>query len=100
MARRSMKLREIAKFFPGRTIYGIHRILKPKARALPHEIMTMKIMASLDEQVVRPPTHLVFEAIARERAPRTPTMWICGDPVLNQCALFGIGRRLAVQMGA
>ena len=44
------------------------------------------------------PEYVIAEAIARAHAPRSTTMRILGDPVLNQCALWtnSNGRRICL----
>ena len=48
----------------------------------------VRLLASLGEGSVIPPPWVIDEAIARAEYPRTTSQLICGDPVLNQCALF------------
>ena len=79
-----MKLREIAAHFPGRNAYQVNSILRSPDRASLGET-TIAILQSLGSEI-RPPAYLVAEAFLRAIYPRTPTMKVCGDPVLNQCA--------------
>jgi hypothetical protein len=86
------KLREIAAEFPGRTISGVYNLLKLKEPPCKWENGRFDILARLgqdDEAKINPPpAYLIEEAILRALFPRTPTMKLCGDPVLNQQALY------------
>jgi hypothetical protein len=89
------KLREIAELFPGRSVHHVGNLLNPGRRSQTVALgeVTIQMLATLGHGE-RPPTYLIEEAILRAAHPRTTTMQFCGDPVLNQCAAFGIGRRL------
>ena len=82
------KLREIAAHFPGRSAFNIANLLNPtrKDRASLNEI-SKAILMSLGEDA-RPPEYLIAEAVMRALFPRSPTMKVCGDPVLNQSAAY------------
>jgi hypothetical protein len=83
-----MKLREVAAHFPGRTAYHIANMLNPQRKArVDFNDITRAILESLGD-AMRPPDYLVAEAVRRAFYPRTPTMRVCGDPVLNQSAFF------------
>jgi hypothetical protein len=83
-----MKLREIAAHFPGRNAFHIASLLSPvkKDRSSLNEI-SKAILTSLGEET-KPPEYLIAEAVMRAMFPRTPTMKVCGDPVLNQSAAY------------
>jgi len=86
---------EIARALGLRTVnQAYHLIVEP----LPKNDVSplLRLLASLGEGKVVPPAYLINEAIKREVAPRTTTMRLCGDPVLNQSAWFvkNYGERL------
>ena len=81
-----MKLREIGDVF-GLKVSQVHNIVSPKVSPRNQSWM-LRIVGVLGEGTVIPPPYAIDEAIARAEYPRTPTQFICGDPVLNQCALY------------
>ncbi len=83
MRANGMKLREIGSVF-GRTPQQIHSMFNFQSNKRAPELVAM--MAELGD--APPPLFAIEEAIARAKFPRTTTMIICGDPVLNQCALY------------
>lgn len=48
----------------------------------------IRLLSTLGEGTVIPPVYAIDEALARAAYPRTLTMRICGDPVLNQQAAY------------
>ena len=79
-------LREIGIIMGGRTPQQVHSMLN--FVSLKRDPVLIAMMASLGDQTEPPPAYVIEEAVKRLRAPRTSTMIICGDPVLNQCALY------------
>ena len=78
---------EIAKAIGDLTyMEAYHLVAAPLPKKEPSPLI--RLLASLGEGTVVPPAYLINEAMKREIAPRTVTMRLCGDPVLNQCAWF------------
>jgi len=79
--------KEIAALFPGCTRDQIYRVLNPKP-STKQEKWLVDLLGTLGVANFGPPEYLVMEAVWRAFAHRTSTMMLCGDPVLNQCALY------------
>lgn len=82
-------LREIAAALPGeRTAYQVGNMLNPKRGTPKFDKGIQRILAMLGAGNEAPPKYIVAEAFMRAVFPRTTTMEICGDPVLNQSELY------------
>ncbi len=92
MRANKMRLKEIAAHFPDRTVHGLYRLLNPPKESCKWESGRFEILARLGQddhaKTEGTPPYLIEEAILRAIFPRTPTMVLCGDPVLNQQSLY------------
>lgn len=82
------KLREIAAALPGkRTVFQVANMLRDLAEPKKRNEVMIEIMAGLGTGNVTPPDFVIEQAIMRAVYPRTSTMRLCGDPVLEQCTM-------------